>query len=104
MGGAKHQPSSWQNPTQKALADLVRQLLTQHTARDPKLRQLTQSCQTQWNAFRQTHRHNRPLIRAVSNLLDGKSLLGEIQVEYQFFPGLQTGLELGGPDRFPKTP
>lgn len=90
------------NPTQKALAALAWKFLVQHAADDPELAFRTQDCQTQWDAFRRTHRHNRPLIRDAGNLLDAESLLGEIRGEYQFFLGLQMGLELGRLDMFPE--
>ncbi len=90
------------NPTQKALSALAWRLLTQHTARDPELILRTQSRQTQWDTFLRTHRHNRALTRAVGDLLDAESLLGELRGEYQFFLGLQMGLELGGLDTLPE--
>lgn len=90
------------NPTQKALSALSWRLLTQHTASDPELLLRTQSRQTQWDTFLRTHRHNRALTQTVGDLLDAESLLGEIRGEYQFFLGLQMGLELGGLNHFPE--
>ena len=86
------------NPTQKALSGLAWRLLNQHAARDPELVRQTQTCKALWASFRRAHRRDSALIRAVSDLLDAESLLGEIRGEYQFFLGLQMGLELGGLD------
>lgn len=82
------------------LADLARQLREQYIDRQPDVelcrRELDEICEK----FRLDHRGNRALVYSMEEILGALAGLEDVRQEYQFFMGLQMGLELAGLDIF----
>lgn len=86
------------NYTKGILSNLLLRIRRREARRDPAWRELAQSEEAAYRRLRKGCGRNRELLRQVAELADTEAALAEYAGEYQFFLGLQMGLELGAMD------
>lgn len=86
------------NDTLRMLEKLAYQYQREKLARDPECQMMEQHQAVLREAFLNAHQEDHALILAVNDLLDAQNLLAECRSDFNFFLGLQIGLELGGLD------
>lgn len=84
------------NDTLRILSGLA--LEFQRSQKDPPWARAEENYSRLQAEFLAKHRGNRALLRQADDLLSAQGLLCEYQAEFQFFLGLQMGLELGSLD------
>lgn len=84
------------NDTLRILSSLAYEM--QKMRKDPQWTQLKKERDRLQREFEAKHRRNRQLLTQVDDMLSAQCLLAEYQAEFQFFLGLQMGLELDSLD------
>ena len=86
------------NHTKAMLADILLHLRKRAARRDPVWRDLAAREEAAYGRVRRRCAGDRALLQEVGDLSDACCALAEYAGEYQFFLGLQMGLELGALD------
>ena len=86
------------NHTKEMLADTLLHLRKRAARRDPVWRELAARKEAAYGRVRRRCAGDRALLQEVGDLSDACCALAEYAGEYQFFLGLQMGLELGALD------
>ena len=86
------------NHTKTMLADILLHLRKRAARRDPVWRELAAREEAAYGRVRRRCAGDRALLQEVGDLSDACFALAEYAGEYQFFLGLQMGLELGALD------
>ena len=86
------------NHTKTMLADILLHLRKRAARRDPVWRELAAREEAAYRRVRRRCAGDRALLQEVGDLSDACCALAEYAGEYQFFMGLQMGLELGALD------
>ena len=86
------------NHTKTILTDILLHLRKGAARRDPVWRELAAREEAAYRRVRQQCAGDRALLQEVGDLSDAECALAEYAGEYQFFLGLQMGLELGALD------